>query len=75
MDMITLNHAGHDVAIAAPTRFWLAGHIEALPAGHPRKRRVCLMAFYARDVLTGDLPGPYRDEDAERFADACLAHA
>ena len=29
------------------------------------------MVLYARDVLTGELSGPYSDEDAERFA--CLA--
>jgi len=26
------------------------------------------MALLARDVLTGQLPGPCRDEQAERFA-------
>jgi hypothetical protein len=53
-------------------RFWLAAHIEALPAGHPRKRHVCFMALYARDILIGELPGPYTDTDAERFARLAL---
>jgi hypothetical protein len=26
------------------------------------------MAVYARDVLTGDMPGPYTDSDADHFA-------
>jgi hypothetical protein len=47
-------------------------HIEALPTGHPRKCHVCFMALYARDILTGELPGPYTDSDAERFARLAL---
>ena len=30
------------------------------------------MALYARDILTGDLPGPYNDDDADRFARLAL---
>ena len=73
MNTITLTHQDRPVALAAPTRFWLAAHIEALPADHPRKTHICFMATYARDVLTGAMPGPYRDEDAERFAHLALA--
>ena len=73
MDTITLTHRDRPVALAAPTRFWLAAHIEALPAGHPRKRHVAFMALYARDVLTGAMPGPYSDDDAERFARLALS--
>ena len=68
MDTITLSYQGETVALAAHARFWLAAHIEALPVGHRDKRHVCFMALYARDVLTGELPGPYSDEDADRFA-------
>lgn len=74
MDTITLSYQGQTVALAARARFWLAAHIEALPAGHPDKRHVCLMALYARDVLTGELPGPYNDDDADRFARLALEH-
>jgi hypothetical protein len=79
MDTITLSYQGQTVGLAARARFWLAAHIEALPAGHADKRHVCFMALYARDVLTGQLPGPYSDDDADRFArlalepDACPA--
>jgi hypothetical protein len=52
----------------APARFWLAAEIEALPDNHPRKRHVCLMALYARDILTGAMLGPYTDADADHFA-------
>ena len=31
-----------------------------------------LMALYARDVLTGELPGPYSDERARSFARLAL---
>jgi len=72
MNNITLSHQGRDVAVAAASRFWLASHIEALPDRHPRRRLVCFMVLYARDVLTGALPGPYSDTAAERFAIACL---
>ena len=68
MDTITLTRHGRTVALAARPRFWLAAEIEALPDGDPRKRQVCLMALYARDVLTGAMPGPYTDADADRFA-------
>lgn len=73
MDTITLSYQGQTVALAARARFWLAAHIEALPAGHPDKRHVCFMALYARDVLIGDLAGPYNDDDADRFARLALA--
>jgi hypothetical protein len=72
MDTITLSYQGQTVALAARARFWLAAHIEALPAGHPDRRHVCFMALYARDVLTGELPGPYNDDDADRFARLAL---
>jgi hypothetical protein len=68
MDTITLSYQDQPAALAAPTRVWLAAHIEALPTGHPRKRFVAFMAFYARDILTGKILGPYSDKDAERFA-------
>jgi hypothetical protein len=72
MNTITVSHRGRLVALAAPRRFWLAADIEALPDGHPRKRFVAFMVLYARDVLTGQLPGPYNDADAERFARLAL---
>jgi len=72
MDTITLSYHGQTVALAGRGRFWLAAHIEALPTGHPDKQHVCFMALYARDVLTGQLPGPYSDDDADRFARRAL---
>jgi hypothetical protein len=71
MDTITLTHAGRTVAVAARARFWLAADIEALPNGDPRKRHICFMALYARDVLTGDMrsgPTPTATPTASRLA-------
>jgi hypothetical protein len=68
MDTITITQDGRTVALAGRERFWLAVQIHALPDGHPRRRHVCFMAVYARDILTGDMPGPYTDTDADHFA-------
>ncbi len=68
MDTITITQDGRTVALAGRERFWLAAHIQALPDHHPHRRHVCFMAVYARDVLTGDMPGPYTDTDADQFA-------
>jgi len=68
MDTITITRNGRTVALAGRDRFWLATHIQALPDHHPDRHHVCFMAVYARDVLTGDMPGPYTDADAEHFA-------
>ena len=68
MDTITITHDGRTVALAARDRFWLATHIQALPDHHPHRRHVCFMAVYAHDILTGDMPGPYSDSDADHFA-------
>ncbi len=70
-----LTHEGRPAALAAPDRFWLAAHIEALPRAHPTKCHVCFMAVYARDVLTGQMPGPYTDHNADRFAHLVLGKA
>ncbi|MGI8730188.1 MAG: hypothetical protein ACR2LK_09405, partial [Solirubrobacteraceae bacterium] len=68
MDTITITYRGHVAALAAPTRYWLAADIQALPNGHPTKRLIAYMILYARDILTGDLPGPYSDQRARTFA-------
>lgn len=72
METITITYNGHVVARAGAQRVWLALDIEALPDGHPRKRLVAFMALFARDILLGDLPGPYSDERALAFAYAAI---
>jgi hypothetical protein len=68
MNTIAISYDGQTVALAGRERFWLAAHIQTLPDGHARKRHACLMAVYARDVLTGAMPAPYSDADADHFA-------
>ena len=72
MDTLTLTYEDQPVARASRERFWLAPHVESLPDGHPTKRLVAFMALYARDVLAGELPAPYSDERARRFARLAL---
>ena len=72
MKTITITYGDHTAALAAPRRFWLAAHIEALPAGHPTKRTVAFMALFARDILNDTLPGPYSDQRALTFARLAL---
>ncbi len=75
MQTITLTYEQRTAALAAPERFWLAAHIEARPDGDPTKRLVTFMAIYARDILAGELPEPYSDERARRFARLALVEA
>lgn len=72
MRMIPITYQDRTAALAAPDRYWLAAHIEALPDGHPTKRVVAFMALFARDVLNGTLPGSYTDHRAARFARLAL---
>jgi hypothetical protein len=55
-------------ALVGPTRFSFLGDVRRLPPGHPIVRMVTHMGYYAQLVLTGQLPGPYTNKDAERFA-------
>lgn len=69
---IPITYDGSVAAAAGTTRFVLAPSIERLPDGHPTKRFVAFMCVYARDVLTGRLPGPYCDAGGEAFARRAL---
>jgi len=72
MGLETITYHGRPVACATATRFILADDLEQLPAGDPLLTFVIYMCAYAREVLTGQLPGPYTDQDARRFARAAL---
>ena len=72
MDTITISYRRRPAARAGAERFWLAPDIEALPDGDVVKRLVAFMALYARDVLHGELPGPYSDTRALAFARLAL---
>jgi hypothetical protein len=51
---------------------FLADDLERLPAGDPLLTFVIYMCAYAHEVLVGQLPGPYSDHKARRFARAAL---
>ena len=70
--MQPVSYRARPVAMASAERFWLTDEIDALPTGDPLKTWVCFMCLYARDVLTGVLPAPYTNTNAERFAHAAL---
>ncbi len=56
-------------------RFLLSDELEHRPVGDPERTFVAYMCLYARDLATGDLPGPYTEQRARRFARACLIPA
>ena len=60
------------VALATRARFYLAPDVSALPAGDPKLRFVAAMCLYSRDVDTGEIPEPYRSEEAEFYARCVL---
>jgi hypothetical protein len=72
MRLQTITYRGRPVACATATRFFLSDDVERLPAGDPLLTFVVYMCAYAHDVLTGELPGPYTDHNARRFARAAL---
>src|SRR4051812_3688000 len=63
------------VAMAGRERFTLAPHVAERPDGDPLKTFVCFLVLYAREILTGGLPGEprrYLPARAERYARECL---
>jgi hypothetical protein len=70
-----ITYRGRTVAAAARERFVLSDELEARAPDDPERTFVLFMCAYAGDVARGALPGPYRDEDARRYARACLVPA
>ena len=68
MTGILVNYRGGPAALVGTTRFSFLGDVRHLPPGHPDVRIVVHMSCYARLVLLGEMPRPYTDEYAERFA-------
>src|SRR3954462_13022838 len=76
--MTLITYRGRPVAMAGRERFALAPHVAERPDGDPLKRFVCFLVLYARDVLTGELPGEprrYLPARAECYARECLLPA
>lgn len=68
-------YRGQLMSWATRDRVFLSEVVARRPACDPERRFVLLMCFYARDVLTGKLPGPYNSRDARRYAQAALIPA
>jgi hypothetical protein len=72
MTIQPITYRGRTVAAATRSRFFLAERLDQRPASDPERTFVIFMCAYAADVLSGELPGPYTDENARRYARACL---
>ena len=72
MSLQPITYHGRLVACTTPTRAFLADELQHRPADDPELSFVLLMCCYARDVLTGELDGPYREDQARRYAQAAL---
>ena len=75
MTLQPITYRSRTVAAATRSRFFLAEALDERPASDPERTFVIFMCAYAGDVLSGALPGPYIDEDARRYARACLVPA
>jgi hypothetical protein len=67
-----ITYRGRLVACATASRVFLVDELERRPASDPELTFVLFMCAYARDVITGELPGPYSDENARIYARAAL---
>jgi hypothetical protein len=67
-----ITYRGRVVACATRTRVFLADELRGRRAGDPELTFVMFMCCYARDVMTGELAGPYADENARTYARAAL---
>lgn len=72
MELVPIMYRGRLAALATRDRVFLARDLQARPAGDGELRLVLLMCCYARDVLCGQLPGPYELDSALRYARAAL---
>jgi hypothetical protein len=68
LSSVLVQYQGIPAALVNARRLSFLGDVRHLPPGHPLVRVVTHMAFYAQLVLLGEMPGPYSDEDAGRFA-------
>jgi hypothetical protein len=72
MTMQAIGCHGQTVAAATIRGLFLCDRLARRPIGDPERTFVIYMGVYAADVLRGELPGPYADHDARRFAQAAL---
>ena len=68
----SITYRGRLVACATERGLFLCGRLASRPVSDPERTFVIYMGVYAADVLRGELPGPYSDEQARRFARVAL---
>lgn len=67
-----IRYRGRVVGAATATGLYLCRELACRPAGDPELTFVIYMAAYAADVLTAELPAPYSEHQARRYARAAL---
>lgn len=73
MHMVAIEYRGELVALASPRRFHIVSpRLITRPAGDPELRFVAYMCACYAQVAAGDLPGPFTNTLAERWARAAL---
>lgn len=72
MTIQAITYRGQTVAAATRSRFFLGEALQQRPTDDPERTFVIFMCAYAGDVLCGRLPGPYSEQNARRYARACL---
>jgi hypothetical protein len=65
-------YRGRLVACVTGDRVFLSERLDRSRPGDPELRFVLLMCCYAREVLSGELPGPYDSGRARCYAQAAL---
>lgn len=66
---------GAAVAVAGPTRYYLAPEVAARPVGDSRRQVASLMCLYAHRLDAAGRGGEYTDEGAEAYARLVLSLA
>ena len=70
--MISVTHRGRPAALVTRCATHFAAYIERLERDHPCRRWVICTAFFANDVLSGRIRGPYTLRRADHFARCAL---
>jgi len=69
---ILVTYHDRPIALVNARHTTLLGPAAEPPTSNPRLRLHLYMAHYAQLIARAELPGPYRDHDAERYAQAAL---
>ena len=69
---IQIQYRGQTVAVCTATRAFFAADVELMPPDHPDRARIMCKAMIAGLILSGRVPGPYVDDEAELAADLML---